>query len=187
MKQSFTTTATDSVPTGARNTQSRKSIRISSYPTIILWWTLTSQGFFDHVNHGKLLRQMWALGVQDKKLLSIVSAMLKAEVAGIGFPEKGTPQVGIISPLLSNIVLNELDWWIASQWEEIPTKKQYAASIRRNGSVNTASKYSILRKSTRLKEVTCVRYADDFKLFTKSYSKRQKQSHLQFQGIMLYF
>ena len=132
------------------------------------------KGFFDNVNHGKLLKQMWALGIQDKKLLSIVSAMLKAEVAGIGFPEKGTPQGGIISPLLSNIVFNELDWWIASQWEEIPTRKQYAASIRSDGSVNTANRYSILRKSTRLKEVTCVRYADDFKLFTKSYSQAKK-------------
>ncbi len=45
-------------------------------------------GFFDNVNHGKLLKQMWALGIRDKKLLSIISAMLKAEVAGIGFPEK---------------------------------------------------------------------------------------------------
>ena len=75
------------------------------------------KGFFDNVSHGKLLKQMWAMGIRDKKLLSIISCMLKAEVVGIGFPEKGTPQGGIISPLLSNIVLNELDWWIASQFE----------------------------------------------------------------------
>ena len=76
---------------------------------------LDIKGFFDNVSHGKLLRQMWALGIRDKKLLSIISSMLKSEVAGIGFPEKGTPQGGVISPLLSNIVLNELDWWISSQ------------------------------------------------------------------------
>ena len=43
------------------------------------------------------------MGIHDKKLLSIISAMLKAEVAGIGFPEKGTPQGGIISPLLPSV------------------------------------------------------------------------------------
>lgn len=61
------------------------------------------KGFFDNVNHGKLLKQMWTLGIRDKKLLKIISLMLKAEVAGIGFPTKGTPQGGIISPLLSKI------------------------------------------------------------------------------------
>lgn len=49
------------------------------------------KGFFDNVSHGKLLKQMWTMGIRDKTLLSIISAMLKAEVAGIGFPEKGTP------------------------------------------------------------------------------------------------
>ena len=132
------------------------------------------KGFFDNVNHGKLLKQMWALGIRDKKLLSIISAMLKAEVAGIGFPEKGTPQGGIISPLLSNIVLNELDWWIASQWEEFPTRKKYATHINYNGSINKGNQYKMQRTYTRLKEVTGVRYADDFKLFTNSYRNAVK-------------
>ena len=49
--------------------------------------------------------------------------MLKAEIKGIGIPEKGTPQGGILSPLLANIVLNELDWWISKQWENFNSNK----------------------------------------------------------------
>lgn len=134
------------------------------------------KGFFDNVNHGKLLKQLWTMGIHDKKLLSILSAMLKAEVAGIGFPEVGTPQGGIISPLLSNVVLNELDWWLASQWEEIPTEFPYKETVNPNGSVSKSRKFSALRR-TKLKEVTCVRYADDFKIFTNSYQNAVKLFH----------
>ena len=132
------------------------------------------KSFFDNVNHGKLLKQMWTLGIRDKKLLSIISAMLKAEVAGIGFPEKGTPQGGIISPLLSNIVLNELDWWIVSQWEEIPTKKNYVHRIYANGTPDKSGLIQSLRNYTALKECYVVRYADDFKIFCKKYSDAVK-------------
>lgn len=131
------------------------------------------KGFFDNVNHGKLLKQMWTLGIKDKKLLSIISAMLKAEVAGIGFPEKGTPQGGIISPLLSNIVLNELDWWVASQWETMPTRVPYKRRVLRNGTLDNSGVYSQLRK-TGLKECYIVRYADDFKIFCRYRSDAQK-------------
>ena len=130
--------------------------------------------FFDNVNHGKLLKQMWTLGIRDKKLLSILSAMLKAEVAGIGFPEKGTPQGGIISPLLSNIVLNELDWWIVSQWEEMPTKRNYVHRIYANGTPDKSSTIRVLRNYTNLKECYVVRYADDFKIFCKKRSDAVK-------------
>ena len=125
------------------------------------------KGFFDNVSHGKLLKQMWSMGIHEKKLLSVISAMLKAEVAGIGFPERGTPQGGIISPLLSNIVLNELDWWIASQWEEFPTQYAYRCSVHGNGTPNKSPVYAALRK-TGLKECYIVRYADDFKLFCRN-------------------
>ena len=131
-------------------------------------------GFFDNVNHGKLLKQMWALGIRDKKLLSIISAMLKAEVAGIGFPEKGAPQGGIISPLLSNIVLNELDWWVASQWEEMPTKRNYVHRIYANGTPDKSNTIRALRSYTKLKECYLVRYADDFKIFCKKHSDAVK-------------
>lgn len=135
------------------------------------------KGFFDNVNHGKLLKQMWTMGIRDKKLISIISAMLKAEVAGIGFPEKGAPQGGIISPLLSNIVLNEFDWWIASQWEEFPTRINYQASINSNGSLCKSNKYTAMKKRSNLKLCTAVRYADDFKIFTNDYQSAVKLYH----------
>ena len=122
------------------------------------------KGFFDNVNHGKLLKQLWTLGIRDKNLLSIISKMLKAEIRGIGIPDKGVPQGGILSPLLSNVVLNELDWWIASQWENAPTRKQYKSYD---------AGHNALRNSG-LKQVFIVRYADDFKLFCKTRSDAVK-------------
>ncbi len=122
------------------------------------------KGFFDNVNHGKLLKQLWSIGIHDKKLLCIISKMLKAEIKGVGVPTKGVPQGGVLSPLLSNVVLNEFDWWIASQWENHKTHTQYKDPTR---------KYELLRKKN-LKEVFLVRYADDFKLFCKDRNTAEK-------------
>lgn len=131
------------------------------------------KGFFDNVNHGKLLKQIWTLGIRDKKLLKIISVMLKAEIVNVGFPEKGTPQGGIISPLLSNIVLNELDWWISSQWENMKTRHKYIPSVRSNGTLNKGSTYLALKK-TKLKECFLIRYADDFKIFCRNKDDAEK-------------
>lgn len=110
------------------------------------------KGFFDNVDHSKLLKQVWNLGIRDKNLLSILSKMMKAEIKDVGVPEKGVPQGGILSPLLSNIVLNELDWWVSSQWETNQIKNRYRMNQIKKG-------------NGKLKEVYIVRYADDFKIF----------------------
>lgn len=132
------------------------------------------KSFFDNVNHGKLLKQLWTLGIRDKTLICIISAMLKAEIAEIGFPEKGTPQGGIISPLLSNVVLNELDWWISNQWETIKMKKNYRYVRNDNGVTDNSQAYKILREKSRLKECYLLRYADDFKIFCRTKTDARK-------------
>lgn len=135
---------------------------------------LDIKGFFDNVSHGKLLKQMWTIGIRNKKVISIISAMLKAEIAEIGFPEKGTPQGGIISPLLSNIVLNELDWWISSQWETIPMRRDYTYVRKDSGVIDRGRKYHVLREKTNLKECYGLRYADDFRIFCRNRQDAEK-------------
>lgn len=122
------------------------------------------KGFFDNVDHGKLLKQMWTLGIRDKALLCIISKMLKAEIEGIGKQQKGVPQGGILSPLLSGIVLNELDWWIANQWENMKTNFDFKAHPYKINAL----------KRTKLKEMYIVRYADDFKIFCRNAKDAQK-------------
>lgn len=129
------------------------------------------KGFFDNVNHSKLKKQMWTMGIQDKNLISIIGKILKSEIQGIGIPTTGTPQGGIISPLLANIVLNELDWWLSSQWETFQTVSNYT-TVRGNR-IDQSYKYKKLRK-TKLKEIYFVRYADDFKIFCKDWKTAQK-------------
>ncbi len=127
------------------------------------------KSFFDNVNHSKLLKQLWTIGIRDKKVISIISKILKSEIEGTGVQPKGTPQGGILSPLLSNIVMNEFDQWISSQWQNFPTRKDYTKIDTRNNTVINSDKYKSLRTTTKLKEIAYVRYADDFKIFCKDY------------------
>src|SRR5208337_1249999 len=67
--------------------------------------------FFGSVDHEKLLTLV-AQRVADGRVLSLIKAMLKAGSYGQGrlFPsERGTPQGGVVSPLLSNILLTPFD------------------------------------------------------------------------------
>ena len=72
---------------------------------------LDLEKFFDRVHHDKLMGQV-AKCVRDKRLLKLIRAFLNAGVMqnGLVSPSvEGTPQGGPLSPLLSNVVLDELD------------------------------------------------------------------------------
>lgn len=137
------------------------------------------KGFFDNVCHTKLIRQIWAMGIHDKHLIYVLKQILTAPIrmpdGSTEYTRKGTPQGGIISPLLANIVLNELDHWVESQWQEHPLVRQYAVLINNNGSENKGAGYHAMKK-TGLKEMFIVRYADDFRIFcrTKNAAERTK-------------
>ncbi len=136
------------------------------------------KGFFDEVKHSKLMQQIWTMGIQDKQLLVILRKMLKAPIVlpngKTVYPTKGTPQGGILSPLLANINLNEFDWWIANQWESKKCRNINDYLIKKTGLYSHQYRYRQLRETSKLKEMYIVRYADDFKIFTTTRSNAEK-------------
>lgn len=69
--------------------------------------------FFDRVHHQRLVARL-AQRVEDRRVLQLIAHMLKAKVVMpdgvVVSTDEGVPQGGPLSPLLSNIVLDELDW-----------------------------------------------------------------------------
>ena len=124
-----------------------------------------------YVDHSKLIKQLWSLNIRDKELLYVIRRILKAPIlmpdGNTEHPTKGTPQGGIISPLLANVVLNELDHWIESQWQCNPVTENYAYRENAAGCPIQSHAYRAMR-NTRLKEMYIVRYADDFRILCRT-------------------
>jgi RNA-directed DNA polymerase len=79
------------------------------------------KSFFDGIDH-KLLMSRIRGRIADGRVLELIEQMLKAgilEDQDLWEPEEGTPQGGVISPLLANIYLNGLDWELAEAGFEI--------------------------------------------------------------------
>ncbi len=75
------------------------------------------EGFFDNIPHELIMKSV-AARIADGNILGLIQKFLKSGVMEEGkrIPTtKGTPQGGVISPLLSNIVLDHLDWYLESK------------------------------------------------------------------------
>jgi RNA-directed DNA polymerase len=114
-------------------------------------WVLEAdiQACFDQIGHAPLLERV-RRRISDKRILGLVKAFLKAGVmTTTGDREQaltGTPQGGILSPLLANIALSALDEWFDQQWRQQMATDYQRAKRRRNGQGNWR----------------IIRYADDF-------------------------
>ena len=124
------------------------------------------KGFFDNIDHNVMIESLWALGIRDKRVLCIIKQMLKAGVMGeCSTSDLGTPQGGIISPLLANIYLNRFDNFIASGFERKKLRKQYNSH---SGEITS------IRNRSNLKTAYYVRYADDWVILTDSKEDAEK-------------
>ncbi len=103
-------------------------------------------GCFDHIQHQILIRRL-KRRIQDRKLLELVWQMLKAGVMEGSLFKKtleGTPQGGIVSPLLANIYLHELDKWMDERYIGLDYNEKNRRRRRKEGNA------------------FYLRYADDF-------------------------
>ena len=124
------------------------------------------KGFFDNINHNVMIESLWDIGIRDKRVLSIIKQMLKAGVMNeCTTSEIGTPQGGIISPLLANIYLNRFDNYITREFERKKLRKSYS---RRDQEIAS------MRKHSNLKTSYYVRFADDWVILTDSKESAEK-------------
>jgi len=118
---------------------------------------------FDNINHNRLLDQVKQL-VPDRRIRVLLNGFLKAGVLESGrvhYPVTGSPQGGILSPLLANIYLNALDEYYQEQYHDLTNYQR-----------NCLSKAG--EPVFRL-----VRYADDFVILVKG-SREQAEAGLAF-------
>lgn len=129
------------------------------------------KGFFDNIDHNVMIRSLWNLGIRDKRVLSIIKQMLRAGVMDeCSVSDLGTPQGGIISPLLANIYLNRFDNYMTGDFERKKLRKPHT---RRDGELTA------MRNHSNLKTCYYVRYADDWVILTDN---REDAERLKFKA-----
>ena len=128
-------------------------------PSIKYLWVIEGdiKGCFDNINH-KILLKLIRKRISDRKTTGLIRKFLNAgysENGSIYKPEIGTPQGGVLSPLLANIYLHELDAW----WQ-----KDHTEYKRRKRRITGRGNYILSR------------YADDFIMLSNDTKKGVKET-----------
>ena len=117
------------------------------------------KGCFDNINHRILLKKIWRIGIHDKRVIKMIQQMLKAgyiEESLMNDTGVGTMQGGILSPLLSNVYLNDFDWFVGRMYMEPHRKcKHKCNDTRRLKWSGVTPKYNY-------------RFADDWVILTST-------------------
>lgn len=127
------------------------------------------KGCFDAINHHLLMERV-RRRIQDRKILKLILAFLKADIlieGNLRHPVTGTPQGGIISPLLSNVYLTALDERYR-RWVPNPRDK-----TRERAQQRLQSDYWRGRPGFYV-----VRYADDFVILVQGTQQDAEQERL---------
>jgi len=146
------------------------------------------KSYFDTISHSKLM-ELLRKRVSDRRLLALVRQWLEAGILEDGrvtHTDMGTPQGGVLSPLLSNLYLHEID----RQWHESSTIElvRFADDMIFMCRSERQARWVLRKLRTQLRELgltlneekTCVRHVEDgfdFLGFTyrEAYSRRMKR------------
>lgn len=117
------------------------------------------KGCFDNIDRRILLKKIWRIGIHDKRVIKMIHQMLKAgyiESGTLNDTNLGTMQGGILSPLLSNVYLNDFDWFVGRMYMEPHRQCKYKCNdTRRLKWSGVTPKYNF-------------RFADDWVILTST-------------------
>ena len=139
-------------PRRSAHTAMAHAVRLTTIRKRKAYWVIEGdiEGFFDHVHHRKLM-SLLRRRIQDKQLLELIWRFLRAGLMDDGLftrTKEGTPQGGVLSPLLANIYLNRFDHWFAER------------AMLGNGHARTR------HRQAGHANFQMVRYCDDFLVFS---------------------
>lgn len=126
------------------------------------------QGCFDNIPHDKLIQAIRKV-IVDEKLLALIWKFLKAgyeENQSVYHPDTGTPQGGIMSPLLANIYLHEMDKIWQDRYQNLTNHQKQR------------------RRQTGQGNIELVRYADDFLIMTNGTKATTETAKAEFAKIL---